>query len=141
MSAFVLDASVTLRWLLETDHAKDQNYAWRVLDCLADGEAVVPELWYLEITNVLLNAEKEKLTTLLASERFIEQLTALPIRTDALTPGQAFTRTMAIARAARLSSYDAAYLELSVRLGLPIATLDRDLRKAAGRFDVSILDP
>lgn len=141
MTVFVLDASVTMRWLLETDHARDQQYAWATLETLADDEALVPDVWHLEVGNVLLNAEREKLTAIPATERFIEQLASLPIRTDTNTSNQAFSRTLNIARSSRLSSYDAAYLELAIREGIALATLDRHLRTAARKFDVEVFAP
>lgn len=138
MTAFVLDASVTMRWFLQTPTTKDQDYAWRVLEQLKEDEAQVPELWHLEVSNVLLSAEKAHQVQPIESERFIEQLTALPIRADTRLATQAFNRTMAIARSCNLTSYDAAYLELSIRTGLPISTLDRQLRKTAARLDIPI---
>ena len=138
MSGFVLDASVTMRWILETDRTRDQAYAWQVLDQLEESEAVVPSLWYLEVSNVLLSAEKGRLIQQIESERFIEQLEALRIRGDTRTSSQTFSRTIAIARSCNITSYDAAYLELSVRTGLPISSLDRNLRRAASRFDIPV---
>ena len=87
---------------------------------------------------MLLSAEKAQQIQSIESERFIEQLTALPIRADARLATQAFNRTIAIARTCNLASYDAAYLELSIRTGLPISTLERQLRKAAARLDIPI---
>ena len=138
MTEFVLDASVTMRWILETERTRDQEYAWRVLDQLEGVEAIVPSLWYLEVSNVLLVAEKNRLIRQIESERFIEQLEALRISEDAHTSSQAFSRTVAIARSCNVTSYDAAYLELSVRTGLPISSLDRNMRRAARRFDIPV---
>lgn len=138
MSEFVLDASVAMRWILSSCKSGDQEYAWRVLDELSGTEAIAPSIWGLEVGNVLLKAENSGLVQPLDSERFIEQLEALRIRFDTLTSRQALTRTFAIARSCKLSSYDAAYLELSVRTGLPISTLDKDVRKAARKLDVPV---
>jgi len=71
-------------------------------------------------------------------ESFISQLENLPIHADPLTSHQSFSRTFALARIYRLSSYDAAYLELAIREGLPLATLDKNLIKAAKKTDVAI---
>jgi|TARA_Y100000310_G_scaffold345766_2_gene469596 predicted nucleic acid-binding protein len=138
MTGFVLDASVTMRWILESDRARDQQYAWRVLERLDEVEAIVPSLWYLEVSNVLLGAEREHRIHAIESERFIEQLEALTIRADTRTSTQAFSRTVAVARSCNLTSYDAAYLELSMRTGLPISSLDHHLRRAAGRLDIPV---
>jgi predicted nucleic acid-binding protein len=98
----------------------------------------VPNLWHLEAVNVLLGAEKMGDTSLGEVERFIAQLEDLPLYVDSLTANQSFSRTMALARAYKLSSYDAAYLELALRKGLSIATLDKGIVKAAKKADVGI---
>lgn len=136
MSGCVLDNSVAMRWLLASLKESDQAYAEAVLQSLAETEALVPHLWHLEATNVLIGAEKRGDLKTGEVERFITQLEALPIQIDPLTSHQAFSRTLSLSRAYNLSSYDAAYLELAIREGLPLATLDGDLRKAAQRADV-----
>ena len=136
MSGCVLDNSVAMRWLLPSLKESDQAYAEAVLQSLAETEALVPHLWHLEATNVLIGAEKRGNLKTGEVERFITQLEALPIQIDPLTSHQAFSRTLSLSRAYNLSSYDAAYLELAIREGLPLATLDEDLRKAAQRADV-----
>ena len=138
MSDFVLDNSIAMRWHLESEKTSDQKYAESVLISLSEVDAVVPNLWHLEATNVLLAAEKRGDTTTGEVERFISQLESLPLYVDPLTANQSFSRIMALARAYKLSSYDAAYLELAVREGLPIASLDKDLVKAAKKADVGI---
>jgi predicted nucleic acid-binding protein len=138
MTAFVLDNSVAMRWLLASENAADQRYAERVLKSLLESEALVPNLWHLEAANVLLGAVSRKTLEVADVERFTLQLESLPVSVDPATATQAFGHTMSLARAYRLSSYDAAYLELAVRRGLPLATLDKALLKAARRSDVGI---
>lgn len=138
MSGFILDNSVSMRWLLESNKAVDQKYAEAVLKSFLDADALVPNLWHLEASNVLLGAEKRSEIDAGEIERFISQLENLPIQVDSLTSHKAFTRTLALSRIYKLSSYDAAYLELAIREGLPIATLDKNLRKAANKADVKI---
>lgn len=138
MTDFVLDNSVAMRWLLKTKKVVDQKYAEEVLDSLIDASALVPNLWHLEATSVLLSAEKREDISLGEIEGFVSQLENLPILTDSMTSHQAFNRTLTLARAYKLSSYDAAYLELAIREGLPIATLDKALRKAAIKADVEL---
>ncbi len=138
MSRYVLDNSVAMRWLLVSQKKADQAYAEKVLQSLAETEAVVPHLWHLEAANVLLGAEKRGELETGEVERFLAQLESLPIQVDPLTAHQAFSRTLGLSRAYKLSSYDAAYLELSIREGLPLATLDKDLRKAAKKADVDL---
>ncbi len=138
MTDFVLDNSVAMRWLLESPKASDQKYAESVLKSLSERDAVVPNLWHLEAGNVVLGAEKRGEVTVGESEKFINQLENLPIHVDAMTAHQAFSRTINLARTYKLSSYDASCLELAVRKGLPIATLDKGLRKAAKKADVDL---
>ncbi len=138
MTGFVLDNSVAMRWLLESEKSSDQKYATIILESLTDVDALVPDLWHLEATNVLLGAEKRLEVKVGEVEHFISQLEALPIYVDPLTSSQSFSRTLALARAYNLSSYDAAYLELAVRKGLPIATLDKKLLKAATKAAVPV---
>jgi predicted nucleic acid-binding protein len=138
MSLFVLDNSVSMRWLLESEKKTDQNYAEVVLKSLLETDALVPNLWHLEAANVLLGAEKRCETDLVEVERFISQLEALPLHVDPLTASQTFSRTMVLSRLYKLSSYDAAYLELAIREGLPLATLDKELIKAAKKANISL---
>jgi predicted nucleic acid-binding protein len=88
---------------------------------------------HLEAVNVLLGAEKRGDTSLGEVE-----LEDLPLYVDSLTANKSFSRTMSLARAYKLSSYDAAYLELALRKGLSIATLDKGLVKAAKKAYVGI---
>ena len=138
MTGFVLDNSVVMRWILESNKASDQAYAEKVLKSFVNMDAFVPNLWHLEAVNVLIGAEKRYEITTGEIEGFISQLENLPIHVDALTSHQAFNRTISLARAYNLSSYDAAYLELAVRAGIPLATLDKDLIKAAKNSSVEI---
>ncbi len=138
MTDFVLDNSVAMRWLLETEKTSDQSYAESVLKSLMDSDSLVPNLWHLEATNVLLVAEKQLDASPGEIESFISQLENLPIHVDPLTSHQSFNRTFALARIYKLSSYDAAYLELAIREGLPLATLDKNLIKAAKKTNVGI---
>lgn len=138
MTAFVLDNSVAMRWLLASNRPADQRYAESVLKSLSNTEAIVPNLWHLEAANVLLGAINRKEIEVSELERFTVQLENLPISVDTLTAHQVFGHTISLAKAYRLSSYDAAYLELALRVGLPLATLDKDLLRAAKRSDVEI---
>lgn len=138
MTDFVLDNSVAMRWLLSSNKAADQKYAIATLESLANANALVPTLWHLEAANVLLGARNKGQLSVADMERFFSQLEVLPIQTDTLTSQQAFGRTLALAQAYQLSMYDAAYLELAVREGIPLATLDKALLKAARKAKVGI---
>ena len=92
----------------------------------------------MEAVKVLLGAEKNSGLSVGEIEGFISQLENLPIHVDSLTSHQAFSRTLALGRACKLSSYDTAYLELVIRKGLSLATLDRYLMKTAIKVGVDI---
>lgn len=138
MIEFVLDNSVSMRWLLESNKKSDQGYTEKVLKSMLNAEAYVPNLWHLEATNVLLSAKKRSEINAGEIEKFISQLENLPIHTDQQTSKQAFNRILGLADTYNISSYDAAYLELAIREGLPIATLDKALKKAAKKADIEI---
>ena len=138
MTGFVFDNSVAMRWVLKSDKVSDQVYAERVLKSFANKDALVPNLWHLEASNVLLGAEKRSEITTGETEGFISQLENLPIQVDPLTSHRSFTRILALGRAYNLSSYDAAYLELAIREGIPLATLDRVLMEAAKKSGADI---
>jgi predicted nucleic acid-binding protein len=138
MTALVLDASITLTWLLGDATPADRTYAGTVLDALREPAAIanVPVTWGLEVANVLARAEAKGFVTEAHSEAFLEMLAAAPIQPDLDTFPRALTGTLHLARRHGLSSYDASYLELALRAGLPLATLDTDLAKAARKAGV-----
>jgi predicted nucleic acid-binding protein len=136
MSRFVLDNSVAMRWLLASQKKADQTYAENVLRSLVETEAVVPNLWHLEAANVLITAERQGELEPGEVERFVAQIESLPIVVDPQTAHQVFSRGFGLSRAYKLSAYDAAYLELAIREGLPLATLDKNLMRAAKKADV-----
>ena len=138
MTEFVLDHSVAMRWLIESKKKADQNYAEAVLKTMVDTDSIIPDLWHLEAANVLLGLEKHGDATTGEIERFISQLENLPIRIDPLTADQSLKRTLVLAKAYKLSSYDAAYLELAIRESVPLATLDKALLRAARNAGVDI---
>jgi predicted nucleic acid-binding protein len=96
--------------------------------------AVVPPVWPLEVVNVLLVAERMKRLSEADSMRFLTLLNQLPITVEEGQSEEMMLRTLSLAREYRLSSYDASYLDLAMRKGLPIATLDKGLRAAAQKM-------
>jgi predicted nucleic acid-binding protein len=102
-------------------------YADDVLSSLITAEAIVPALWPIEVANVLVVAERRKRLTEAQIMRAVALLQALPIRVDEATAQQALGATLTLAREHSLSGYDAAYLELAMRGGLPLATVDKKL--------------
>ena len=135
MNRFVLDTSVAVSWFFEDEAGE---YTTTVLESLTEWEAVVPSLWSLEVANVLLVAERRRRCSEAEAARFIELLESLPIATDDDTARRALHGTYQLAREYDLTAYDAAYLELAMRLGVPLATFDRQLAEAAVKAGVTI---
>ena len=133
---FVLDNSVTMRWFFGDGKPQELAYARDFLEAMKTADAVVPVTWGLEVANVIVKAEAKGLVTEAESQAFIEILDGAAIDLDSATFSQALSDTLQVARRYRLSAYDASYLELALRAGLPLATLDEALRKAAKRAGV-----
>jgi predicted nucleic acid-binding protein len=135
-AAFVVDCSVAMAWLFH-DEATPKTAA--LLNRLATETAVVPEWWFVEITNVLAMAERKNRITPAQSDAFIADLSKLGIERDGEAPNRAFTHLLTLCRTHRLTSYDAIYLDLAIRRSLPLATLDEDLRKIAKKLGLGLL--
>jgi len=139
----VLDASVTLSWLLADGKAADRRYAGSVLEAMKAPQAVaeVPVTWGLEIANVLVKGEVRGLINEAQSNAFLEMLAGIRIEADPATFVRSITDTLQLARRYRLSAYDASYLELALRGSLPLASLDVGLMKAARKAGVPRYEP
>ncbi len=134
--SFVLDNSVTMRWFFGDGKPQELAYAGKVLDAMKKTNALVPVTWGLEVANVIAKAEVKGLVTEARSGAFLEMLEGVDIEVDAATFTHALSDTLQLARRYKLSSYDASYLELALRSGTPLATLDEDLQKAAKKAGV-----
>ena len=135
MASFVLDTSTTMAWCFEDESSP---YADKVLEQLEESTAIAPEIWPLEVSNVLVVAERRKRMTKADSVRFQELLQELPIQVEISTPQRIFGPVLDLAREQNLSTYDASYLDLAMRTGLPIATLDDALKQAATRCGIAL---
>ena len=133
----VIDSSVALAWCFTDEQGE---YPQSVLDALADKTAVVPYLWHLEVANVLLVGERRGRCTQADTAQWLAFLAGLPINLDDETATRSWQETLHLARAHSLSAYDAAYLELAIRRGLSLATLDTKLKAAATTVGVSIFN-
>ena len=131
---FVLDASVAACWAFD-----DENHpvAAATLERLRADEAMAPSLWWFEVRNTLIVNERRGRLTASDTTTFLRELSRLGVRIDR-TPDE--IAILAFARQHRLTVYDASYLELAQREAVPLATLDRDLRKAAGLLGVALID-
>ncbi len=134
--SFVLDNSVTMRWFFGDGRPQELAYAGKVLDAMKVASARVPATWGLEVANVIARAEAKALVTEARSGAFLEMLEGVDIEVDTATFSHALSDTLQLARRYKLSAYDASYLELALRLGMPLATLDEDLQKAAKKAGV-----
>jgi predicted nucleic acid-binding protein len=134
---FVLDASVAVAWCFDDEATK---FTEGVLDLISDGaEALVPSIWPLEVANALLVAERSKRIALAKVTGLLFRIAGLPISVRPTDPKQAFEQILPMARQQGLSQYDAAYLELAVREGLALATLDGELKRAAQAVGVELV--
>ena len=134
---FVLDSSLTMAWCFEDEASPETD---EIQDWLTtDARAYVPTLWHLEIANVLWACERRKRIAEADSIRFLAVLKVLNITTDHETEQHAGQTKLGLARQHGLSVYDAAYLELAMRLGLPLASKDETLRTVAQAVGLSIL--
>ena len=139
MAGFVPDASATMPWRFE-----DEATPWTeaLLDRIQGGEEVlVPAHWPLEVVNALLSARRRGRITAEQMSEFIDDLAALPIRLEPPSGPAQWPTIVALAEKHRLTAYDAAYLDLVRRTGLPLATLDDDLRNAARAEGVALVEP
>lgn len=139
MTRFVLDTSVALAWYFEDEFS---DYSRFVSDVLNQFGAYVPVIWPLEVANGLLNAVRRGRLRESDVQPMLGSLARLRIEIEAGialdTLGQ---KTLALALAHRLSAYDASYLELALRRGLPLATQDKRLADAAEAAGIELLQP
>ena len=136
MTAFVLDCSVAVTWCFE-DEATPEGDA--LLDRLAGETAAVPTVWPLEVGNVLAMAERRGRIDSTKIAEFLALIEDLSIVVDDETQQRALREILALARTEGLTTYDAAYLDLAMRIGVPLATKDVPLHRAAERLGASLL--
>jgi predicted nucleic acid-binding protein len=133
----VLDASATVPWCFP-DEATDASAA--LLDRLSRDEVWVPSLWHFEVANVLLAAERRRRITAPLITDFLENLGGLAIHSDPDLERRLHGPVLAIARRLKLTVYDAAYLDVAQRRSLPLATRDKELRRAARTAGVTLIE-
>lgn len=135
MTAFVLDCSVTMSWCFQ-DEARAETDA--LLERLRDDGAIVPQLWFWEVANVLNIAVRRGRIDAVGASAQLGVLASLPITPDPEGVAQAWRETLRLAQAEGLTVYDASYLELATRTGADLTTTDTDLRAAAVRCGVTV---
>lgn len=137
MSRFVIDASVVLTWCFPDENAA---LAQHVAERFKRGDTgLAPSFWPHEVLNALLSGEKRKRITGTLAQSFLDDLVVLPIALEQLSREVVFDRIQSLSRKYGLTAYDAAYLDLAMENGLPLATLDEDLTRASCRAGVELV--
>jgi len=125
----VLDASVAVAWCFEDESTP---FTEGVLDLLSAGtEVLAPAIWPFEVANALFVAERRKRITLAQVTALLRRIAGLPISIEPVETRRVLEQVLSVARQENLTEYDAAYLELALRTGLPLATLDANMKQAA----------
>ena len=132
----VVDSSATLAWIYADELTPPIQ---KVLDYVVADHACVPALWRLEVANSLNMGVKRGRIDAAFRDAALIDLALLNITTDPHTDDFAWSTTMRLADSCKLTLYDAAYLELAQRLGLPLATLDKELRSAGVALGIALL--
>lgn len=132
MTRLVIDASIAASWVLEDE---SDPRAESVQTEVERNGCLVPQHWHLEIHNTLIMAERRRRITRQAADLGLDFLKSLPIVTDSEHELDA-----ALARSYELSFYDAMYVELALRRGASLATLDGPLRRASIAEGVSLVE-
>ena len=136
-ASFIVDASVGFAWVYqgqatpETDHLLNE--------VAAGATVIVPALWFLEMSNVLLMAQRRHRLTAAQRKAAMEKLTAMQFLVDEEGTRNAFGKTSELAEKYGLTIYDATYLELALRRSLPLASRDQALRNAAQQCGLKTL--
>ena len=139
MSRFVVDASVVLTWCFPDENAA---LAEHVADRFKQGDtALAPSFWPHEVLNALLAGERRKRISGTLVRSFLDDLAALPVALEQFPAEVVFDRIQSLSRTHRLTAYDAAYLDVALESGLPLATLDDDLIGACKKAGVKLVRP
>jgi len=133
LSRVVVDASLALAWCFPDEGS---DYADQVLVALKGHLIAVPPVWSLEVANAILVGERRKRLKQPEIQRFLDLVDGLSIVQDTETVGENLSGVLPVARGCNLSAYDAAYLELAIRIAAPLATLDLRLRRAATQAEI-----
>ncbi|HEU0048823.1 MAG TPA: type II toxin-antitoxin system VapC family toxin [Nitrososphaera sp.] len=137
MSQFVLDASIVLTWCFPDENAALADHVARRF--VHGNTALVPSFWPHEVLNALLMGEKRKRISKEKIEEFLADLTILPIVLQQSPVITVFSRIQSLSHRHGLTAYDAAYLDLALDKGLPLATLDEDLMTACKDARVKLM--
>ena len=134
--SIVLDSSVTVAWYFDDERTAAVD---AILSQVTESGAVVPSLWRLEVANALQMSVKRKRIDAAYRDVSLDALRAFAIDIDSETDEHAWSVTLRLAERFQLTLYDAAYLELAQRRGVPLASLDQDLREAGAALGITLL--
>ena len=135
--AFVLDASMAFAWVYPGQATSESESLLKLVE--SGTVAVVPPLWFLEVSNGLLAAQRRKLVTPAERRQALDGLAALALTVDQHDPRSAFERTATLAEQHGLSVYDATYLEVAFRRSLALGSRDRALLAVARQCGVNVV--
>ena len=136
MTGVVLDASIALTWCFIDEQTEQTNQI--LIDIQHDG-AYVPGLWKLEVGNILVTAERKGRISYADINKFLSLIEQLNIKVDNEASIRGFHEILSIAYTQKLTTYDATYLELAMRMGLPLASKDKHLCEVAKKLGAKIL--
>ena len=131
--SFVPDASIAAAWVLPDEDTAPADLAF---DRLGEDTAVVPDLFWHELRNVLLKAERRGRISKEHANASMARVRRLDIRSPADADDD---HVMALARGHQLTAYDASYLALAITEECPLASLDGRLNEAARAEGVAVL--
>ena len=134
-AAFVIDASVIISW---RDPREQSEYGLSILQCLKKENAIAPIICCMEVNNVLRLFEKRELITHDTAQETIELVASLPINLDDRQIKFRMPQVTELACKHDLTVYDSCYLELALRFGLPLATMDNKLIEAVKNEGLSL---
>lgn len=133
-ASFIVDASVGFAWVYQGQATPETDQLLNEVS--AGATVIVPALWFLEMSNVLLIAQRRHRLTAIQRKAAMEKLTAMQLTVDEEGSRNAFGKTSELAEKYGLTIYDATYLELALRRSLPLASRDEALTKAATRCGI-----
>ena len=133
---FALDASITMAWVFPDEATEATD---RLLESLLERQAYAPGLWPIEVANAFLVATRRRRLDASQWAWIRHSLDALPIAVDTVSPARVWSAVLELAHDREISVYDAMYLELALRMRLPLATLDGRLAAAARGAGVEVL--
>ncbi len=134
--SFVIDTSATMPWCFPDEQTAQSE---SLLDRLTGDEAYAPAIWTLEVANTLSMAKRKGRISVTTVDAFVGQLRRLKVNLDHDHEARAFSMILALSRRHALTTYDASYLELAMRLSLPLATRDTDLKRAAQSAGIELI--